>query len=127
MTEFEREIEQTINRHSKENGSDTPDFILAAYLNDCLLAFNRAVTWRGKWYSPEGVAESERENGPKAEDDHDLEPFKMEAELRADKVFYHSGQRISFTSRQGYEVRGRQEILLFGKDTFAVKARFFGN
>ena len=30
------EIEQAINRHSIENGSDTPDFILAEYLIDCL-------------------------------------------------------------------------------------------
>ena len=55
--------------------------------------------------------------------DKQTKPFKMEAFLKADKVFYHSGQHITFTESQGYEVRGRQEILLFGTDTFAVKAR----
>jgi hypothetical protein len=62
---LERAITTTINRFSAENGSDTPDFILAAYLTDCLNAFNRATRWRGKWYSPEGVPEGERETGPK--------------------------------------------------------------
>jgi len=36
--DFRLEIEQAINRNSKENGSDTPDFILAQYLIDCLAA-----------------------------------------------------------------------------------------
>ena len=64
VSEFEREIQSSINRCSMENGSDTPDFILAAYLNDCLKAFNRATAWRAKWFSPEGVPENERDCGP---------------------------------------------------------------
>lgn len=50
-TEFQKDIEATINRYSKESGSDTPDFILAEYLRDCLHAFNAAVEAREKWYS----------------------------------------------------------------------------
>ena len=46
-----RELEQLINRHSLENGSDTPDFILAHYLMDCLTAFDTAVNRRNAWYS----------------------------------------------------------------------------
>lgn len=42
MEEFRKELETLINRHSLENGSDTPDFILAQYLTDCLEAFDRA-------------------------------------------------------------------------------------
>ena len=41
---------ETINRNSAENGSNTPDFILAEYLTDCLTAFDRAVTLRCRWY-----------------------------------------------------------------------------
>jgi hypothetical protein len=52
MTDFRKELEALINRHSKENGSDTPDFILAEYLNDCLAAYDKAVTRRTKWYAP---------------------------------------------------------------------------
>lgn len=53
MSEFERELETLINRHSKENGSDTPDFILAKYLRTCLDNFNIAVKEREKWYGRE--------------------------------------------------------------------------
>ena len=41
-----KEIEQAINKHSLENGSDTPDFILAEYLTDCLRMFDKAVNKR---------------------------------------------------------------------------------
>jgi len=33
-----------------ENASDTPDFILAQYLSDCLAAFDKAVRERERWY-----------------------------------------------------------------------------
>lgn len=45
---FLSELEILINRFSKENGSNTPDFLLAMYLNDCLKAYDRAVTSRDK-------------------------------------------------------------------------------
>lgn len=48
---FERELECLINSHSKENESDTPDWILANYLKDCLAAFNSATKTRTFWYS----------------------------------------------------------------------------
>jgi len=44
------EIRWAINRHSAEKGSNTPDFILAEYLTDCLVAFDKAVTQRASWY-----------------------------------------------------------------------------
>lgn len=44
------EIEKAVNRVSAENGSNTPDFILADYLVSCLAAFDRAVTHRERWY-----------------------------------------------------------------------------
>ena len=37
------ELASVLNRYSQENASDTPDYILAAYLLDCLEAYNRAV------------------------------------------------------------------------------------
>ena len=45
-----KEIETAINRNSAENGSDTPDFILAEYLTDCLAAYDKAVSTREAWY-----------------------------------------------------------------------------
>lgn len=49
--DFHKELESLINRYSKENDSDTPDFILAEYLRDCLHAYNAAVAAREKWYN----------------------------------------------------------------------------
>ena len=47
---FRSDVESAINRHSMENGSNTPDFILADYLQDCLAAYDRTVSAREKWY-----------------------------------------------------------------------------
>ena len=49
-TQLRKEIETAINRNSAENGSDTPDFILAEYLTDCLAAYDKAVATREDWY-----------------------------------------------------------------------------
>lgn len=53
--EVEGAIASALNRNSLENGSNTPDFILAEYLTDCLAAFDRAVAARDAWY---GIAPS---------------------------------------------------------------------
>jgi hypothetical protein len=47
---FRLKLEKAINQCSMENGSDTPDFILAEYLMDCLLAFDYAMQRRKDWY-----------------------------------------------------------------------------
>jgi hypothetical protein len=50
MDGFKKELEQLINQYSKENASNTPDFILAMYLENCLSAWNEAVQQRETWY-----------------------------------------------------------------------------
>lgn len=50
MTTFEKELQHLINRNSIENGSNTPDFILAQYLQGCLNAFTTAIQQRETWY-----------------------------------------------------------------------------
>lgn len=47
---FEKELEQLINKYSLENQSDTPDFILAAYVIQALENFNAATKQREEWY-----------------------------------------------------------------------------
>jgi len=47
---IEEEIEHVINRHSRENASNTPDWILAAFLMECLRAFERATRRREEWH-----------------------------------------------------------------------------
>lgn len=44
-----KDIASLLNRYSRENGSDTPDWILADYLAACLDAFDGAVAAREKW------------------------------------------------------------------------------
>lgn len=48
--DFITELRELLNRRSMENGSDTPDFILAQYLTDCLRAWNKATNRREDWY-----------------------------------------------------------------------------
>lgn len=47
---FEEALTNLLNKYSKENGSDTPDFILARYMQDCLDSFNSAVLARESFY-----------------------------------------------------------------------------
>lgn len=49
-SQFEAELRGLINKYSQENESNTPDFILAEYLSDCLDIYNLAVRAREKWY-----------------------------------------------------------------------------
>ena len=49
-SEFRSELERLVNRCSMENGSNTPDFILADYLAAALAAFDCAVQQRETWY-----------------------------------------------------------------------------
>lgn len=51
-TTLEQELAQLLNRHSVENDANTPDFILAEYLTDCLSAYAKAVRARTKWGAP---------------------------------------------------------------------------
>jgi len=58
---FEKELEALINKHSLENESNTPDWILAQYLIGCLAAFTTATRQRESWYGrdPKTVRTSE--------------------------------------------------------------------
>lgn len=43
-------IATALNQHSAENGSDTPDHLLADYLLDCLGVWDTHVSAREVWY-----------------------------------------------------------------------------
>jgi hypothetical protein len=47
---FPAELQDLINRHSIEGGSNTPDMILAEYLKGCLENFDMCVRRREEWY-----------------------------------------------------------------------------
>lgn len=48
---FQKELEGLINKYSQENASNTPDFILAEYLDNCLDNYNKTVAKRDEWNS----------------------------------------------------------------------------
>lgn len=50
LRELEEWFRVGINRFSIENLSNTPDFILSAYLIKCLMNFQCAVNDRDTWY-----------------------------------------------------------------------------
>ena len=43
---FNTELRALINKYSKENGSDTPDFVLADHLTTCLRNFDYYIRYR---------------------------------------------------------------------------------
>jgi len=48
--QIKREFAVVINRHSLEKRSNTPDFILAEYLMDCLDTYKKIHDANEKWY-----------------------------------------------------------------------------
>ncbi len=48
---FREALMNLINDYSKEGESNTPDYILAMYMEDSLEAFDNAVNHRNIWYS----------------------------------------------------------------------------
>lgn len=59
MKTFKKELEELINHHSIESRANTPDFILAQYLESCLDAFSVAIVARDSWYGAESEASDE--------------------------------------------------------------------
>lgn len=49
--DFMRELSALINRYSLENGSDTPDWILAEHMLRSLELFHLTTKTRSRWYS----------------------------------------------------------------------------
>ena len=48
---FLRELSALINKHALENGSNTPDFLLATYLAECLHTFDHVMQQRAEWWN----------------------------------------------------------------------------
>lgn len=68
MATLREDLSVLINRHSAENASNTPDFILALYLERCLAAFDGAVMQRDAWYgrSPSPIKATKTKRAPVA-------------------------------------------------------------
>jgi hypothetical protein len=79
MTKLQTAIQHAINCASAENGSDTPDFILAEYLIDCLAAYDRALVAREKWYGREcgGLKRPIPVDGPPPPDSENVQAHSL--------------------------------------------------
>ena len=47
---FYEELKDLLNKHSQEQSSDTPDFILVEYMIDCLNSYVKAVNARDEHF-----------------------------------------------------------------------------
>lgn len=50
MAELKEELQHLLNRHSRENASNTPDFILANFMLAALEAGEKLIAERENWY-----------------------------------------------------------------------------
>ena len=47
---FRKELEALLNKYSIDNDTNTPDFILAEYIEDCISQYAVAMQRRDQWY-----------------------------------------------------------------------------
>ena len=50
MSDLARELAEVLNRYSRENVANTPDFLLAEYMLDALAAAEKLIVARDGWY-----------------------------------------------------------------------------
>lgn len=81
MENFKEELEHLINKHSMKNGSNTPDFILANYMTECLAAFNKAAEAVHTWCTNKEVI-----------------PKQSEQELTIKRTWYQDGELFIHTN-----------------------------
>jgi hypothetical protein len=102
---LEREIAGALNRHSAENLSDTPDFILAELLVAVLVAFGKASRARSEWYGITkdrpggGAAQAELPRVFALGDEHTTHVTK--AAVRAER----EARRVKDTSKLASRIR----------------------
>lgn len=49
--DLREDLDQILSEYHQDNNSQTPGFILARYVTDCLKAFDRATRKRTKWFA----------------------------------------------------------------------------
>ncbi len=59
---LEKELMELLNRHSVENASNTPDFILVHFLMTCLVAWNQNTRQRDLWFAARLDDSQEKKN-----------------------------------------------------------------
>ena len=66
MTDFKKELIHLLNKYSKESDSDTPDYMLAQYIINCLAALTQVTRVRDKWHGFKPFAKHSTDTNPDA-------------------------------------------------------------
>ena len=104
MNTFKEELEFLINKYSIEDQSNTPDFILAEYLINCLKTFNSAIIGRQLWVNSNEIELKDQEMVDF------FEPLLNDLEVVIDKdqdpysVFYKKNGNVIFEHYQNEEL-----------------------
>jgi hypothetical protein len=61
---FVKELTILLNKYSRDNDANTPDYIMSEYLTKCLIAFTQAVRDRDEWFKPIARKPNPRRNPP---------------------------------------------------------------
>ena len=117
-----KELEQLINKHSQENGSNTPDFILASFINKCLRAFDETVNDRERWYG-RPTSEFEKEQLPtcpgvnecRASDVQKGEEVELFATLKHECLAACDKHKDGHYGNKTWEIEQRHERIIMGE------------
>lgn len=52
---FINDLAGVINKHSMENESNTPDYVLAEYLYNCMISYKTAIMGRNDFFKENGT------------------------------------------------------------------------
>lgn len=96
MATLHEDLAAVLNRHGAEAGSDTPDFILAEFLDRCLRAYDAAVTARSGWYSRHDAPGSISPPGDAARLSKLLFEAREQIEMWADAVGGRTGRSTDY-------------------------------
>lgn len=58
QSDFRVDLEELLNSNNKENGSDTPDYVLAQFLIASLASFDLAVRLRDQYYGEDRTSQN---------------------------------------------------------------------
>jgi hypothetical protein len=84
--QFKDELRSLLNKYSKENGSNTPDWILAEYIEGCLEVFDKTqqkrATWYNSWFKNEILDRSGKIHGVDESNDNTNGVFPSSTDTR---------------------------------------------
>ena len=75
---FRSELAYLMNRYNKEGHSNTPDFLLAQYIEGCVTALNTVINARDVWYGANLAPGAQKDPAPQVRSE--VDPIDRHAE-----------------------------------------------